>query len=103
MARGDHSKAITGIRHVQVRDENVEALRSDTSQSFGHASGNDYIKSLAFKRHIHHGANGIIVIHKEHSMGNRLFGRSHKALPLVTSSDSVTQVYFRRCIKVNSS
>jgi len=36
-------------------------------------------------------------------MGNRLFGRRHKALPLVTRSDSVTQVYFRRCIKVNSS
>ena len=56
---------------MQVSDEHVEALCSDTSQRFCHAGGVDYVKSLAFKGGIHHGTNSFIVIHQQDSMGNK--------------------------------
>ena len=63
--RGNDSKTIARVRHVQVRDEHVEALGRDMSQSFCHAGGRDYVKSLAFKGRGHHVANGIVVIHEQ--------------------------------------
>jgi len=54
--------------HVQVTDEHVKTFRGNASQSFSHACGKDNVKSLPFKRGLHHGANVIIVIHQQHFM-----------------------------------
>jgi hypothetical protein len=45
--------------------ERAESLCSNTFQGFCHAGGRDYVKSFAFHCRIHHGANRIIVIHKQ--------------------------------------
>jgi hypothetical protein len=71
---------------VQVSDEGVECLGINTSQSFRDPGGGHHVKSLAFKCHIHHGANGIIVIHQEDSMRSRCSGQSYRT----TSSLIVT-------------
>jgi hypothetical protein len=48
---------------VQVGDEHVETLDRDQFQSFGYVLRSDYLKTFTFKGGVHHGANGIIVIH----------------------------------------
>ena len=56
---------------MQVRDEHIEALCRDKSQSFCHIGGSDYLKSFVFKRHSHHVANGVVVIHEQYFVRNR--------------------------------
>src|SRR5579863_8935462 len=100
--RGDHRKTITRVRHMEVSDERIEALSSNTFQSFCHAGDGDYIKSFAFQCHNHHCANRIIVITSRTLCANvRSVGLMWHYL-VVTNSDSVAQVYFQKCIKLNS-
>src|SRR5690348_8202767 len=100
--RVDHRKTVTGVRHVEVSDEDVEALSSDPSQSFCDAGGGDYLKSFAFQRRIHHRANAVILIHQRDSVRNQSTGGTHTALPLVTNDDNLTEVYFSKCTILTS-
>jgi len=77
--RSDDRETISGVRHVQISDEYVEALDCDQSQRFCHAGGSDHIKALAAKRFRHYGTNGIIVVHKQGSIGRGAIGRGHMA------------------------
>ena len=54
-----------------------------------------------FKCRVHHGANGIIVIHEENSICNGWFGRNH-IYGFSFGNGSIPQINFRKCIKRNS-
>jgi hypothetical protein len=82
--RGNHSKPITGVRHVQVRDEHLEGLGSDEFQGFCHTGGRDYVKAFAFKGRSHHSANCFVVIHQQDSVRNARFGLGHIPPPLLS-------------------
>src|ERR1700688_110630 len=91
--RSDHRETITGVGHVQVRDQHIEGFCSDKCQSVCHVGGGDYVKAFVFKCLRHHFANGVIVIHKQHSVRNEFLGRSHIAHPMSTNNGSMTQVH----------
>ena len=83
--RGNHCKAVAGMRHVEVCDQDIETLCGDQFQSLGHVRGRNHFEALVFQSQSHHGADGVVVIHKQDLVGDAGFGRSHTALPLVTN------------------
>src|ERR1039458_1669152 len=113
--RANHGKPVTGVWHVQIRYKDIKGLCRDQLQSRCHGGGGDYLKSLVFKGHSHHVANGIVVVHKQdfirngsfgrsrpRKCNNASFGRSHTAPPHITNNDSITQVYPREVYKTEA-
>ena len=60
-----YRKTVPWVGHVKVGNEHVKALGSDSSQSFCHAVGTNYVKSLAFKALRHHGANRSVIVYQQ--------------------------------------
>jgi hypothetical protein len=81
--RSNYRKTIIRVGHVQVPDQDVEALGSDRFEGFRHASGLEHVKSLAYKFPAHHVMNGSIVIEQKQSMRNAAFGLRHLTSPFI--------------------
>jgi len=63
MAHGaDHREAITGVRHVQVREQHVEVFRSNATQGPTHTCCRDHLEPVALQRLPQHIAHGVIVL-----------------------------------------
>ncbi len=58
----DNSESITGLRHMQVGQQYVKALRSDATKGFAYARDRDYLKPVAFQRYIQHISDSIVVV-----------------------------------------
>src|ERR1700676_1781793 len=100
--RGNHCKAVAGVRHVEISDQDIEALCGDQLQSLCHVGRSDNGETLVFKSHSHHVADGVVVIHKQDLVGNSPFVQSHKHSLSSRTKSSVTQVYCGICSNANS-
>ena len=80
--RRNHRKAVAGVRHVKISDQDIEGLCRDQFQSLGHVGNRNHGEPLVFQGRSHHLANGVVVIHKQNLGGDTGSGRIHTAQPL---------------------
>ena len=59
---GCDRKTIARTRHVEIGDENIEALRDNLIQSLGNVRYGDHFELVCFERLAHHEENCIIVV-----------------------------------------
>jgi hypothetical protein len=63
----DDGEAIGGIRHVEIREQNVEVFGREESQSFAYGDGGYHFKAVAFQALLIRGSDVLFVFGKQNS------------------------------------
>jgi hypothetical protein len=63
----DDGETITRARHVQVGYQNVKVFFSDATERVFYARYRDYLKAVAFQRHLQHLPHSLVVVGQQNS------------------------------------